>query len=743
MKIVNLSGKFIASLAVFALYGAAFAADNTRSSRSTMPSSARMLTMPIVSLNTVGNPAVTTIETPAAVVNNSGIPSIIPTPTPDPKPECADGKAKNSAYTSKMCLDDLKRCINNGGLQGGIKSLYNANVRNSIVGGMRLCQNVVDKCVSDVRENCRNVYASGVDVWMNFNCSVVQPEYYNFVLRKTGLTPNQAENVCLLLDRNTYGSSFAAVSDKNAVNEEYGKTVGAYNKTMLNGNVLAKVNPQGEKVNIGGVNQYDANRGHYARWDAENAECLIRVGAYNKDKQITNSWLFGAAGDDKVAEVWQRAGSSFTCNKDLFGFSSLLNDTKTAAVIAVPGGAVLGAAIGAGAGAGVYKNKKEKYDAAQPKAAKELGANPCTDPDYRKNLGLQISNSRNFQTLQTYLYKSVKTIQRDNDIVVDTPQSSTTFASLSDLNNMTDSQCEAVVMLFHKAQLYQNAVDKCLSDAKNVEINSMLENYNAYSYEEVINADGSGYSIAAFADCTENQKEKFANECLFKPLQVGLSYENDNNPLCNHDGKCKTVKQIQTELSQLNSVLAAIEPVMPASATGDPSVKEPNKGKEIGKGVAIGAVTGAAAGGLATGITALVERGNISCKLGDGLDSVGLGKTMTVGTLKDFYVKWGLYLPDTGMPSADSSNASSASSLEQMCFDYFKTSVPTVLPIINDEKQWTAECASYDDNLFKCPNVKFYYKSDSVLVENPCEVSGEKCILNKKVFDEYYKKGDS
>ena len=99
--------------------------------------------------------------------------------------------------------------------------LFNEDVRNAIMSGMKLCQVHVDKCIKEVRVNCHNVYQSSADVWLDFDSRIIQPEYYNFVLRKTGLTPNQAENTCLLLDRNTYGSSFAAVSDANVVNSEY------------------------------------------------------------------------------------------------------------------------------------------------------------------------------------------------------------------------------------------------------------------------------------------------------------------------------------------------------------------------------------------------------------------------------------------------------------------------------------------------------------------------------------------
>ena len=70
------------------------------------------------------------------------------------------------------------------------------------------------------------------------------------------------------------------------------------------GNILVKNNPQGLQVNDGNPG-VDGQRGHYARWDAAAGECLIRVAAYNKDNHIKNSWLFGALGDDKPAEVYR------------------------------------------------------------------------------------------------------------------------------------------------------------------------------------------------------------------------------------------------------------------------------------------------------------------------------------------------------------------------------------------------------------------------------------------------------
>ena len=255
MKMLNLCGKTVISVAVVM---ATFGADAAQSGR-IAAAKMRMPTMPTTGLTTIGNPAVNTVNVPSGVVSGGGF-NITPTPNnpnnpipdnpdnpnnpdnPQPQTDCPDGGVKNSKYSITDCMNDLLQCVNTGALQGGLNDLFNEDVRNSIVGGMRLCQAQVDKCISDVRVNCRNIYNESTDVWLDFNSRIIQPEYYNFVLRKTGLTPNQAENTCLLLDRNTYGSSFAAVSDMNAVNTEYNNKVGAYNSA--NNGTLSKDNPQ-------------------------------------------------------------------------------------------------------------------------------------------------------------------------------------------------------------------------------------------------------------------------------------------------------------------------------------------------------------------------------------------------------------------------------------------------------------------------------------------------------------------
>ncbi|MBR6598661.1 MAG: hypothetical protein IKK76_04675, partial [Alphaproteobacteria bacterium] len=298
----------------------------------------RMPSMPTITIpGTVTDVTIKNPQTPQ--------PEPEPEPEPEPTPDCPDGGVKNSDYTVENCMDDLKACITGGALSGGMTELYDKNIRDDIFANMGLCRVQVEKCIADVRVNCEYVYETSADVWYDFNLRRVQPEYFDFVLRKTGLTPYQAENTCRLLDKNTYGTEFAAVD--GAVTDEYDNKIGAYNEQQNNS--LQKDNPVGALVNENGA--VDAERGHYARWDAKTATCYIRVAAYNKDKHISNTWLFGAAGDDQPAEVWQPAGSSFKCNKDLFGFS-LMNDTRTVATVAVPGGAIVGAGVGAGIGAG-------------------------------------------------------------------------------------------------------------------------------------------------------------------------------------------------------------------------------------------------------------------------------------------------------------------------------------------------------------------------------------------------------
>ena len=178
---------------------------NVRASVNANAAVERMPSMPTLPINSVGN-------------MSPNLPSETPNPTPDPKPdpkpddpkpdpeptpECPDGGVKNSTYTVENCMTDILSCVNGGALPGGLNDLFNEDLRNAIVNGMGLCTVQVEKCISTVRRDCKNIYRTSADVWLDFNSRRIQPEYYNFVLRKTGLTPNQAENTCRLLDKNT------------------------------------------------------------------------------------------------------------------------------------------------------------------------------------------------------------------------------------------------------------------------------------------------------------------------------------------------------------------------------------------------------------------------------------------------------------------------------------------------------------------------------------------------------------
>ena len=713
MKVLNLCGKTVISVAVLMATWGADAAQTGRIAAAKM----RMPTMPTTGLTTIGNPAVNTVSVPSGVVSGGGFnitPNVPNNPNPDnpgdnttpdnPTPSaCPDGKEENSKYTITNCMNDLLQCVNTGALQGGLNDLFNEDVRNSIVGGMRLCQSAVDKCISDVRVNCRNVYNESTDVWLDFNSRIIQPEYYNFVLRKTGLTPNQAENTCLLLDRNTYGESFAAVSDSNAVNSEYNKKVGAYNKA--NNNSLSKDNPQGVEVNTTG---YDGNRGHYARWDAAKGECLIRVAAYNKDKLITNSWLFGAVGNDNAAEVWEKAGSTFTCNKDLFDFS-LMNDTKTAAVVGVGGGTILGTAIGAGAGAAAYNKKHNAYVEGVDKAN-----DPCTDEKYRKDLGAKLYASNQGEVLKSYAYENV-TFSNDGK-GEKTFSGTPIFDAGYNFNNLDEAKCRKLHTLAEKVELYKHDVQQCKADVGSSTVYNLVGNKvaggtSAQVFTTEFSCGNSLGTVSGIAnlncgnDATmQQQVETFNKECRFVPLQVGSYTGNNTGTLCEHNNECLTVHQIEFQIRKLDSLLSM---VTPATKSG----KDVSKGKEIAKGAAIGAATGAGVGGIVTGITALVEKNNITCKVGDGLNSVALGKSHTIDSLKDFYVKWNLHLPDNITPTA----------------------------AVTDRESWRQACSQFNSKLLDCPRVQVNYKHGGTyeLINSACRISGSICVPNDAVMNSH------
>ncbi len=663
--------------------GRAAYADGATTSRGAA-STARMPTMPVMPINTLGNmqPNIPSAPTIPPIPDKPDTPDIPDEPdvpdTPDtPTPECPDGGVKDSTYTVTNCMNDVLLCVNTGGLAGGLTDLFNEDLRNSIVNGMGLCSAQVERCVSTVRRNCENVYHASADVWIDFNARKVQPEYYNFVLRKTGLTPNQAENTCRLLDKNTYGASFNAVANNGTVTSEYNNPVGAYNSQ--NGNVLIKTNPQGATVNDNNPG-VDGQRGHYARWDAKNAECLIRVAAYNKDEQITNSWLFGAAGNDQVAETWKAAGDSFTCNKDLFGFS-LMNQTNTAAVVGVGGGAVVGAGVGAIAGHG----------------AREFS---CATRAQRLELGEQLRASNSVAILNDYL-------AADSTV-------SANFDELSDI------QCEDIVDLYATYRQLETAVKACdaktdkyvirdIVDKTNITVTATCEEYiiRGADNTEIVKCLMDEAQLATAAkDAVEAALQERLPEiikaitsgpCTFKPINLAKAAGRDI--YCDGEQGCKKASETRVELARLGRVLDKLTIL---------DGEESNMGKSIGIGAAVGAGTG----GLATAITAYVERSNISCHVGDGLAQVGLGKVYSIDNLKDFYVKWNLRLPDTVSPTAKVVN----------CAD------------------WQRTCATFTD-LNQCKAAQINYQpanaTSPTLVHSACAVSGSECIENTAVAKSY------
>ncbi|MBQ5699924.1 MAG: hypothetical protein IIV74_01355, partial [Alphaproteobacteria bacterium] len=172
----------------------------------------------------------------------------------------------------------------------------------------------------------------------------------------------------------------------------------------------------------------------------------------------------------------------------------------------------------------------------------------------------------------------------------------------------------------------------------------------------------------------------------------------DSDMYCFTTSKCTPVSDVESELKRLDSVFG--KDMTDLLVNGEKS----NMAKSIGIGAAVGAGTG----GLATAITAFVERNNISCLVGDGLVQVGFGKTHSIDSLRDFYVKWNLHVPDVIAPSAT----------------------------VSDCQSWRNTCATFAD-LEQCEEAQFNYKPagapTTTLIRSVCSVSGSACIENYPV----------
>ena len=446
------------------------------------------------------------------------------------------------------------------------------------------------------------------------------------------------------------------------VTAEYNIGTGAYNNQ--NGGLLIKRNPQGATLNYGNSG-VDGARGHYARWDAGTAECWVRVAAYNKDQQIKNSWLFGAVGNDQPAEVWRRAGDTFTCNRELFGFS-LMNQTNTAAVVGIGGGAVVGAGVGAIAGHG-----DRAFD--------------CSIEKHREML--------------TDLLKNDNLIG-DINALIDNPNT-----RLSNVDRiMSQSQCNQVVELYEK-----------FSQGRMTFISGEEQ-----SYRMIITLTCGSDIQACF-----NEHAKSCAAQGFTTIKQCQDYLSAQQPNCTGDlDACEETFRAQYGLSDTvqiditdmgtteysdGTTPEEIEDLQRVFSNTDlvdllKNGEESNMGKAIG----IGAGVGAGAGGLATAITAFVERSNISCHVGDNLAQVGYNKSYAIESLKDFYVKWNLNLPDIVTPTGTATDCAS----------------------------WRRACNTVTD-LEQCASTQITYKptdgSTVMQIPGACAVSGGVCMENYPV----------
>lgn len=664
--------------------------------------------------------------------------------------ECDDNGVKNSEYTVDRCMNDILRCVNSGVLPNGLNDLFNEDMFDSVVGGMGLCAAQVDRCLTEVRRNCVNVYATRTDVWMDFNSRKIQPEYYSFVLYNTGLTPTQAKQTCLLLDTNTYGKSFAAVAGSNNVTGEYNQAINTYNDASGAAN---KNNPMGSKLDTNGI---DAKRGYYARWDASAGQCLVRVAAYNRNELITNEWLFGAVGDKSAAEVWKYAGETFTCDKDLFGFS-LMKRTQDVAVLGVGGGTVIGTVTGALANL----NRKKAMEA-------------CEKATYRDELLKKIKNSKKAMKLDDYL----RDTSFDTQVVAESEgeggKTQRTY-SYQTIDKITRDQCLEIVRLVELHKMYAEEVGACLgasdiavtnrklfrlncSEAReskpdadksviletclgsqiearytDSQFEALVKRYKAYNDE-----NAKAFALAMIETCLDEDGTtgayKFKDptdqnctvafeilgllgfpaynvgSCSFHPINLAKFDVNKGITCSASPEGCKLASEIAPDVEELGVLLETI---------GIDTEDAQTYRQRVGKATAIGAAIGAGAGGLATAITALVESENINCRVGDNLGRVGFNKSYTIDRLKDLYVKWKLDLTDAQQKAAGST-------------------------AITTKEDWEKACGVASEEE-KCKEVQFYFKAKDAKTTEwmyaPCtwkDVNGTKTCTASEVLLKSY-----
>jgi len=222
------------------------------------------------------------------------------------------------AFTVENCMSAIRTCVENT-FDRGITHMFFSPNRYSILTTAHICSAQVDRCVHEARRLDGQVaYRESSDVWADFNSRVVQPEYFNMVMNRTGLAPNLAERACLLMDRNRGGRPWDEVSRDN--------------RAVLGPTLNAEV-----------------ARGQWARWNPFEGQCEVRFAAYDGDSVMTDAMfrdIFGGVGGHNDAVIFVNAGDSVRCHHSTFDIGHLRRRTADFAIY----GAVLGGGIGAIAG---------------------------------------------------------------------------------------------------------------------------------------------------------------------------------------------------------------------------------------------------------------------------------------------------------------------------------------------------------------------------------------------------------
>ena len=288
-------------------------------------------------------------------------------------------------------------------------------------------------------------------------------------------------------------------------------------------------------------------------------------------------------------------------------------------------------------------------------------------------------------------------------------------------SDLSETECNEIVDLFDRYTQTQQALAECdagsdyffqIDETLDIEVQckqKLSQQKFTGDTEEIIKRLQDEW----LAKCKANPKavmdswnsgpDKTKAPCGYFPtLNMAKNYGRDVYSCTGASGECLNVSEIGREISVLNGIFTS--KVTDVIIKGEKS----NMVKSVATGAAIGAGTGA----VATAITAMVEHSNINCRLGDGLAQVGLGKAYSIETLRDFYVKWNLNLPDTVSPTAQ----------------------------INDCASWRDACSKFT-YAEDCKNAQVNYRPSAdvttTLIRSACAVSGSTCIENYPVARSY------